>query len=80
MKIQFIYFKTTGKYYATGECEAPVFCKEVFQIHEYAKSLIKLGEMPGLAKGFHNFGVLIDCPDHPMNFPRFIYPSLNNEN
>lgn len=68
MKIRFTYFKDTGKYYSEGYREA-----EKLHLHDMfaeAKQLLDSGVRPGLIDGHSGFHVVVDVPEHPLNFPR----------
>lgn len=68
MRIRFIYFKATGKYYSEGYRET-----EKHHLHEMfaeAKQLLASGVRPGLINGHSGFHVVVDVPEYPFNVPQ----------
>lgn len=69
MKVRLAYFKNTGKFYATGECDidrelmSDIFCT-VAELH-------RIGELPGLVRGAR-YITLVEAPGHPDNHPALI--------
>ena len=65
IKVQ--YFKTSGKYYASGEYETTH--ELMHNVFEEFEDMLKRGKRPGLVNGHSGFTAVLNCNRHPMGFP-----------
>jgi hypothetical protein len=64
-KVQFIYFRQTGKFLATAE--ATIALDNLNEIWGKIDDMRRLGRLPGLRPGAgRDLFVLVDVPDHPQ--------------
>ncbi len=79
MRAELLYFKSSGKWYATGYFEVDGK-REMIDIWQDVKKMMVSGCLPGLVSEHSEFYVLVTVPGHPHDHPRlFIPPGLEPE-
>lgn len=67
MKVKLTYFKDSGKYYSEGEYNSNE--KELYEIHDEVRVMIKDKCLPGLMENHSSFIVLVNVPGHEHEHP-----------
>ncbi len=69
MKVELIYFKSTGKYYTEGEYETEK--PQLYEIWDEVQSLRKTKSLPGILGD--EWIILVNVPGHPHEHPKLLF-------
>jgi hypothetical protein len=75
MKVNLIYYRLSGKFYAKGEYETEH--EDLWMIWGEVELMLETGNLPGLVHGAKEFIVSVDVPEHPHRHPHLIIKPEN---
>jgi hypothetical protein len=75
MKVELIYFKKSGKYYADGEYTTKLTVDDgLYKVWDEIEDMFRREKRPGLVDGRQEFTTLVSVPEHPHDHPHLIMP------